>query len=143
MLPFRLVSAVMCDDVRQEGNGKAILIGVYNGVLVVPGFPAEILSTWWLQISAQQIGQFEMDVQVVQDNAATLVRALAGFNIPTRDPAAIVVPKMPLHLHLPGHFKLQMKLKGDTDWSTIYEFEVKAGQVPGAIEQVVGQQPAA
>lgn len=29
-----------CDDIRQEVNGKLILIGVYGADMLVPGFPA-------------------------------------------------------------------------------------------------------
>ena len=34
-----LQSSLLCDDVRQERNGKFILIGLFDG-LAVPGFPA-------------------------------------------------------------------------------------------------------
>ena len=34
-----LQSSLLCDDVRQERNGKFILIGLFD-VLAVPGFPA-------------------------------------------------------------------------------------------------------
>jgi len=34
-----LQSSLLCDDVRQERNGKFILIGLYDG-LAVPSFPA-------------------------------------------------------------------------------------------------------
>jgi hypothetical protein len=30
---------IFCDDVRQEDNGKLLLIGVYAGVMFVPSFP--------------------------------------------------------------------------------------------------------
>jgi hypothetical protein len=31
--------ATFCDDIRQEDNGKHLLIGVYNSVMYVPQFP--------------------------------------------------------------------------------------------------------
>lgn len=34
-----LQSSLLCDDVRQERNGKFILIGIFDG-LVLPSFPA-------------------------------------------------------------------------------------------------------
>ena len=33
-----LQTSLLCDDVRQERNGKFILIGIYDGI-AVPGFP--------------------------------------------------------------------------------------------------------
>jgi hypothetical protein len=35
----RSITAIFCDDVRQELNGKYILIGAYAGVMTVPSFP--------------------------------------------------------------------------------------------------------
>ena len=34
-----LQASLLCDDVRQERNGKFILIGIFAG-LIVPAFPA-------------------------------------------------------------------------------------------------------
>jgi hypothetical protein len=37
--PLRVRSVLICDDVRQEKNGKEILIGVYRDVIVVKDIP--------------------------------------------------------------------------------------------------------
>jgi hypothetical protein len=37
---YKLAYVLMCDDVRQEINGKEILIGVYNDVMLLNSFPA-------------------------------------------------------------------------------------------------------
>lgn len=44
MTPF--LSTTFCDDVRQEVGGKQSLIGVYNGVMFVPQFPATLPKLW-------------------------------------------------------------------------------------------------
>lgn len=36
---MRRMWAIFCDEVRQEANGKLIIIGVYGDVLFVPAFP--------------------------------------------------------------------------------------------------------
>jgi hypothetical protein len=36
----KIRSVILCDDIRREDNGKEILIGVYNGVILFPKFPA-------------------------------------------------------------------------------------------------------
>jgi len=36
---YKLSYVLMCDDVRQETNGKEILIGVYNDVMLLNSFP--------------------------------------------------------------------------------------------------------
>lgn len=44
MTPF--LSTIYCDDIRQEIGGKLSLIGVYNGVMYVPRFPATLPKLW-------------------------------------------------------------------------------------------------
>ena len=44
MTPF--LSTTYCDDIRQEVGGKLSLIGVYNGVMYVPQFPATLPKLW-------------------------------------------------------------------------------------------------
>jgi hypothetical protein len=39
-MEIQVVSALLCDDIRQEFNGKLILIGCYTGEIVFPKFPA-------------------------------------------------------------------------------------------------------
>jgi uncharacterized protein DUF6941 len=38
----RSAIAIFCDDIRTESTGKRIVIGMYEGVLVVPGIPFDI-----------------------------------------------------------------------------------------------------
>jgi len=37
------LSAIFCDDIRREDNGKELLIGVYSGSLQVPILPAPVM----------------------------------------------------------------------------------------------------
>ncbi|MBK8508948.1 MAG: hypothetical protein IPL51_09955 [Candidatus Competibacteraceae bacterium] len=38
----RSLSAIFCDDIRQESSGKLIYIGVYHSALIVQEFPATL-----------------------------------------------------------------------------------------------------
>ena len=129
MLPFKVVAAVLCDDIRQEQNSKHILIGVYNGGVVVPNFPAEFAVCWWMQILPNEIGKFEIDVQLVKDNRDVLLKAGIGFEIHAREWAAMVLPRIPLQLYGEGHLQLQMKVHTESNWTTVQDFDVKKGNV--------------
>lgn len=48
----RINHVILCDDARQEVSGKEILIGVYNDVLIFPGFPA-FMESLYFRISAK------------------------------------------------------------------------------------------
>ena len=52
---FTVESVLLCDDIRREDNGKAILIGVYSGDIVVPQFPAVLRLSLWLQGTTRQV----------------------------------------------------------------------------------------
>ncbi len=136
MLPFKVGSVVLCDDIRVEKNEKFILIGVYSGTVIVPGFPTEIGICWWIQNFPHEVGRFELEVQVIKETS-TLVRGILGYEIRGKEWSAIPLPRTALHLQSPGIMKLQMKLKAGTEWTTIYEFDVKIGEVAGATQQQV------
>jgi len=130
MLPFKVPTVVMCDDIRMEHNNKFILVGVYNGTLLVGGFPAQIPLCWWLQLIIQQPSKFEVELQLVKDDSSTLLRAMVGFDAVTPGWAAMPLPKVELQLQGPGKVRLQLKLKSDSEWETVHEFEVALGPVP-------------
>lgn len=55
MTPF--LSTIYCDDIRQEVGGKLSLIGVYNGVLLVPQFPVTLPKLWIMATCVMPIDQ--------------------------------------------------------------------------------------
>jgi Family of unknown function (DUF6941) len=129
MLPFRVAAVVMCDDIRIEQNNKHILIGVYNGAIVVASFPAELQVCWWIQIFSDATGKIDLDLQLIKDEQAVLVRMEIGFETQDRNWAAMTLPKVPLQFRGPGHAKLQMKIKDGAEWTTVQEFAIKQGGV--------------
>jgi hypothetical protein len=129
MLPFNIEAAVLCDEIRQEANGKHILIGVYNGVIVVVDFPADLLVSWWIQVFPNKLGKFDLDIQLMKDGKDTLIKASVGFEMHIKDWAAMVLPKIPLQIHGPGKLQLQLKEKSEAKWSIVQTFEVRKGNV--------------
>jgi len=131
MLPFKVAAVVLCDDIRLEQNNKHILIGVYNGTILVQNFPAVFPVSWWMQVFSIETGSFELDIQLVKDPADTLFRAGIKYEIQTNDWASISLPRVPLQIHGPGKLQLQMKKKAESDWITVQELEIKQGDVVG------------
>jgi hypothetical protein len=131
MLPFKVSAVILCDDIRLEQNNKHILIGVYNGTIVVQDFPAEFPVCWWIQTLTNQTGKFEFDIRLIKDEKDTLLRVQVEFEIHTKGWAAMILPKVQLQLHGPGNLQLQMKTKSESDWITIQESEVRQGDIIG------------
>lgn len=129
MRQFSIEAAVLCDEVRQEVNGKHILIGVYNGTIVVPDFPATLAVSWWMQLFPKEIGIFHLDIQILKDGKDTLVKAAIGYEVHAKDWASMVLPKIPMQVHGPGKLELQMKDQKDEEWSVVHSFEVRKGNV--------------
>lgn len=51
---LRFTAVVPCDDVRQEANGKEILIGVYKGTMVFETYPAVSGVVYWITADLQE-----------------------------------------------------------------------------------------
>lgn len=67
-------SVIICDDVRQESNGKEILIGVYNDVMLFSAFPA-VLPHLNFRIVVDFRGErFEHFTVAIHDDGANVPR---------------------------------------------------------------------
>jgi hypothetical protein len=135
-LPFKVTAVVLCDDIRLEQNNKHILIGVYNGTIVFPNFPAQVQVSWWMQIWTLETGQFPLDMQVIKDEKDILLRARVGFDIHENDWASLALPRIPLQFHGPGKIQLQMKQNSDLEWTGIQDFDVKQGSIIAAMPTI-------
>ncbi len=67
-----LQASILCDDVRQERNGKFILIGLYDGI-GVPGFPTVFQRICIVNRWCCGQGQFKQHSRVVKPDSATLI----------------------------------------------------------------------
>lgn len=44
---------IICDDVREENNGKSIIIGIYTGDILVKKFPCVLNLSVWLGVNIE------------------------------------------------------------------------------------------
>ncbi len=83
-IPPDLQSAVLCDDVRQERNGKFILIGLFDAIMVqaMPArYPRLFMVTRWCSGE----GEFQQRSRILKpDETAVLVE---GQSIPVKLPS--------------------------------------------------------
>jgi len=133
MLPFKINAVVACDDIRLELNNKAMLIGVYNGAMVVGGFPSDLRLAWWIQIFAEQPEKYDLEARVLKDGNSTLVRAQLVVDIKTSGWSSIILPPAPIQLQSSGRLDLEMRLKDAGKWDTIATVDVREGEVFGAL----------
>ncbi|NLF22193.1 MAG: hypothetical protein GX590_03445 [Lentisphaerae bacterium] len=76
-----LQASLLCDDVRQERNGKFILIGIFEG-LIVPAFPAVFHRLCLVNRWCCGEGEFHQITRMVSNDGAT--RIIEGGPVPVR-----------------------------------------------------------
>ena len=125
MPPFDVLSAVLCDDVRQENNGKYILIGVYVHSVVVTDFPANISLTVWIEIKPNEVGEFPGEIRVTKEDQSVLLRGEAKITTNNLEPTTAMFNGMPLEFQGGGDYFFQWKIGDDDEWQTVKDFTVQ------------------
>lgn len=76
-----LQASLLCDDVRQENNGKFLLVGIFDG-LAVSKFPATFLKLCVVNRWCCGHGQFTQSTRIIGPDGQT--PAIIGKNIPIK-----------------------------------------------------------
>lgn len=94
---------VFCDDIRQEVNGKHILIGVYGKDLVPGILPQTIPLAVWINMEFPPEGRHTFKFSLVTD--AGEVGVDGGFELPKSDNpsgAVLAIGPLPVNISKPG-----------------------------------------
>jgi hypothetical protein len=78
-----LQSSLLCDDVRQERNGKFILIGLFDA-LMVPQFPAVFQRLCMVNRWCCSDGEFEQRSRIVKSDGTSVL--VEGKAVPLKLP---------------------------------------------------------
>ena len=96
----RFLQTTFCDDIRQEIGGKISLIGVYNGVLYVPQFPATLPKLWLMTTLVMPYKEppQQMKIRVMKDSEALVdLDATKEYLRQLANPLEPVVPTLISH----------------------------------------------
>ena len=80
---LRIENVLVCDDIRTEDNGKALIIGVYTGSISPRKFPAKLKLSYWLVGKMQGQGTFRLEIKVAfkpDDDAGKPSSMTVGFD---------------------------------------------------------------
>jgi hypothetical protein len=125
---IKIVTAIICDDIRREQSGKDILIGVYGSGIRVVSLPQFVTLCVWLEIKPLERGSIEFKLRLIGQNKAVLFEspsAKATFNELKNSHAAI--GGIAVQLQSAGPHELQIST-GSEEWMTIRNFDVEVGQ---------------
>ena len=78
-----LQSSLLCDDVRQERNGKFILIGLFDA-LIVPKFPAVFQRLCMVNRWCCGNGEFKQRTRIIKSDGLTVL--VEGKEVPLKLP---------------------------------------------------------
>lgn len=82
-IPPDLQSAILCDDVRQERNGKFILIGLFDAIMVQT-FPARYPRLYMVTRWCSGEGNYTQRSRIIKPDGNNVL--VEGQNIPVKLP---------------------------------------------------------
>jgi hypothetical protein len=102
---------ILCDDVRQETNGKYIIIGLFTSDILVNEFPAYLPLRLLITYEMEEIGDQKLDFLWFLDDKP-LIEMEGGVRQETLGaPIVIALPPGPLHVDGPGRLRVSARLE--------------------------------
>ncbi|MEZ5887665.1 MAG: hypothetical protein R3D56_12395 [Paracoccaceae bacterium] len=130
-------TALLCDDVRREDNGKLILIGVYTGGIVFSGpFPAALSNLFVFLSANTSLEDVDVEFRLFQNTGARELRLVRGnFKRDAKAPTSALgridlpIPLGPIAFDEAGDYVFQMRDPGGI-WQPVLEFSVSSNASP-------------
>lgn len=125
---IRLIDWMICDDIRQEANGKRMFIGVYDEIITVAVIPVMIpqlifYSKW--DITAEHIKKFEF--KMVQPSGKAIGPIVSELPPPSPESkgrrAVVQIGLSPFNIEASGEYRIEAIIN-DVDYNTIASFKV-------------------
>ena len=123
---INISQAIACDDIRQENNGKFILIGVYAGSIGLPFFPTHIPLGFWMTAKPSRVGDYQVDFRIKTPSMGPIgIQGQMLVHIQEENAIiALVLPPTLLTIDKPGDIILEYKENGGS-WRNICSLEAK------------------
>lgn len=128
-ITFRNVIA--CDDIRQERNGKFMLIGMYAGSFLSPSFPIQVSLQFgiWAQVSESADHHCNFQISLEPGNAPPAGIEVKFEVMPGETEVFLPLPKFPLNIGAPGF----LVVKETVSDQEIFRLKIAQAEVDGAL----------
>lgn len=120
----KIVSALLCDEVRQESNGKFIAIGIYRGAVQFLKLPAKKGFTVLAQArELEKAGEYSISFKVlvggkkIQENAGILSNTVPSMEW-------LPIPIDPIEFTEETDLKIYAKID-EQRWRSIFEIPIR------------------
>lgn len=101
---------LLCDDVRQESNGKLIAIGIYGSDMILPATPVDISPILLLLFDVAEERQYDITVQASLDGKP-ISKGRIGFDGKAGKNNMASIP-VPMHIAHPGQLVITICVAG-------------------------------
>jgi hypothetical protein len=120
------LSAIFCDDIRREDNGKELLLGVYSGSLQVPILPAPVMLSVWVPFERSGIGKVPIEFRLLGPDDRMVGYGTIELNFAESDYTVGSLPLRGLAAMLvrPGEITFQLR-QHDESWTTLRKLPVE------------------
>lgn len=129
-MPDEIISSsvVICDDIRQETNGKQILIGVYGNAVIVPSMPFSIPLCAWIEYQTREIGVDTVHVRLSYTTGFS-VSVRIDIQIHEAGTLGLAIPPVLVSGAADGELVIELSRNGAT-WREIKRKPIRRGQIP-------------
>lgn len=131
---FQPIHAILCDDIRQEDNGKGMLIGVISGDLLLKS-PWKVKAAFWIEGRMSDVGEpfVEFKTELLDSNGNVYLTGLTR-NIEIKydgEQSGIVMLHSLLDIEKSGELTLSLKSEGQ--WKEFFRKKILI--LPNELEQ--------
>ena len=121
---MKIESSFLCDDVRQEGNGKLIFIGAYSQDILLPTFPVGINLQAVMCVNFDKRTSVDLEVEAFLDDKI-LIKGNLTVNNTSEGFGFVNVPIPVQRIEKPGFLKVQVR-EPKAKWNEIIKVELKS-----------------
>lgn len=131
---------IVCDEVRQEVNGKFIIIGVYQGTITIPQIPFTLPSlTFFQSLESDRPGMWQVRMKLQHlESGKNIFEGMGAVNFQRPGPgvSALRFPNVPLLAVGPYNFVQEFEDQKDpivTAFDVILVVPQQSQQMPGGL----------
>lgn len=141
-MPLKEKYSIICDEVRQEMNGKFLILGMYVGNIAVPQLPVTLSLTLFSWLVVDRLGGYTLRVKIESaETGRVLTQAMVMLQIEqaqTLPAPAVIAPRFAnVQFDRAGSYNFTMTVEGDREPIVIMPFDLVL-----VITQQQAQQPA-
>lgn len=108
---------LMCDEVRQEVNGKFIIIGLYTPDMTIPQIPFGLPSlTFFVAVESDRPGNFQMRFSLSHlESGQHVVEGMGGVGFPRPGVGTMILPLRNVPIQSAGSYVFSLTIEGQRD----------------------------